>query len=77
MLCPMLHLPEVSKAADSILILISGGPNMGMSALNHASLEIQKEFKAGEHVVFEHMWMKIWVTEFKWLCLGQPIWKQA
>ena len=52
MLCPMLHLPEVSKAADSILILISGGPNMGMSALNHASLEIQKEFKAGEHVVF-------------------------
>ena len=58
MLCPMLH-SEVSKAADSILILISGGPNMGMSALNHASLEIQKEFKAENTWFLEHT-MKIW-----------------
>ena len=52
MLCPMLHLPDVSKAADAILILITGGTNMGMSAVNQAALEIRDEFKAGEHVVF-------------------------
>ncbi len=52
MLCPMLHLPEVSKAADALLILITGGANLGMSALQQASLEIRDEFKAGEHVVF-------------------------
>ena len=52
MLCPMLHLPDVSKAADAILILITGGTNMGMSGVNQAALEIRDEFKAGEHVVF-------------------------
>jgi cell division protein FtsZ len=52
MLCPMLHLPDVSKAADALLILITGGTSMGMSALQQASLEIRDEFKAGEHVVF-------------------------
>ena len=52
MLCPMLHLPEVSKAADALLILITGGTGMGMSALQQASLEIREEFKAGDHVVF-------------------------
>ena len=48
----MLHLPDVSKAADALLILITGGTNMGMSGLQQASLEIREEFKAGEHVVF-------------------------
>ena len=52
LICPMLHLPDVSKAADALLIFICGGPNMGMSALQHASLEIREQFKAGEHVVF-------------------------
>jgi cell division protein FtsZ len=52
MLCPMLHLPEVSKAADALLILITGGTGMGMSALQQAALEIREEFKAGDHVVF-------------------------
>ncbi|MBP51511.1 MAG: hypothetical protein CMI27_00010 [Opitutae bacterium] len=52
MLCPMLHLPDVSKAADALLILITGGAGMAMSALQQASLEIREEFKAGEHVVF-------------------------
>lgn len=52
MLCPMLHLPDVSKAADALLILITGGTGMAMSALQQASLEIREEFKAGEHVVF-------------------------
>ena len=52
MLCPMLHLPDVSKAADALLILITGGTSLGMSALQQASLEIRDEFKAGEHVVF-------------------------
>jgi len=52
MLCPMLHLPDVSKAADTLVIFINGGPGMGMSALQTISEEIRKEFKAGEHVVF-------------------------
>ena len=52
MVCPMLHLPDVSKAADALLILITGGTGMGMAALQQASTEICSEFKAGEHVVF-------------------------
>ena len=52
MVCPMLHLPDVSKAADALLILITGGTGMGMAALQQASMEIRSEFKAGEHVVF-------------------------
>ena len=52
MVCPMLHLPGVSKAADALLILITGGTGMGMAALQQASMEIRSEFKAGEHVVF-------------------------
>jgi cell division protein FtsZ len=48
----MLHLPDVSKAADTLVIFINGGPGMGMSALQTISEEIRKEFKAGEHVVF-------------------------
>ena len=47
----MLHLPDVSKAADA-LIFINGGPGMGMNAIQQASLEIREQFKAGEHVVF-------------------------
>lgn len=52
MVCPMLHLPDVSKAADALLILITGGTGMGMSSLQQVSTEIRGEFKAGEHVVF-------------------------
>lgn len=52
MLCPMLHLPDVSKAADALLILVTGGTGMGMAALQQVSTEIREEFKAGEHVVF-------------------------
>ena len=52
MVCPMLHLPDVSKAADALLILITGGTGMGMAALQQASVEIRDEFKAGEHIVF-------------------------
>ena len=48
----MLHLPDVSKAADALLIFICGGPNMGMNSLQQVSLEIREQFKAGEHVVF-------------------------
>ncbi len=52
MICPMLHLPDVSKAADALLILITGGTGLGMAALQQVSTEIREEFKAGEHVVF-------------------------
>ena len=52
MICPMLHLPDVSKAADALLIFINGGAGMGMNAIQQASLEIREQFKAGEHVVF-------------------------
>jgi cell division protein FtsZ len=52
LLCPMLHLPDVSKAADALLILITGGTGMGMAALQQVSTEIRDEFKAGEHIVF-------------------------
>ena len=52
LLCPMLHLPDVSKAADALLIFVNGGTSMGMSSLQQVALEIREEFKAGEHVVF-------------------------
>ena len=52
LICPMLHLPGVSKAADALLVFICGGPNMGMNSLQQVSLEIREQFKAGEHVVF-------------------------
>ncbi|MEL0005166.1 MAG: hypothetical protein VW643_05155, partial [Opitutales bacterium] len=52
LVCPMLHLPEVSKAADILLIFINGGPSLGMSALQSASQEIREAFKAGDQVVF-------------------------
>jgi cell division protein FtsZ len=48
----MLHLPNVSKAADVLLIQITGGTGMGMAALQQVSTEIREEFNAGEHVVF-------------------------
>ena len=52
LLCPMLHLPDVSKAADALLILITGGTGMSMASLQQVSLEIRDGFKAGEHIVF-------------------------
>ena len=52
LICPMLHLPDVSQAADALLVFICGGPNMGMNSLQQVSLEIREQFKAGEHVVF-------------------------
>ncbi len=52
LLCPMLHLPDVSRAADALLILITGGTGMGMAELQQVSTEIREEFKAGEHIVF-------------------------
>ena len=52
LVCPMLHLPNVSKAADVLLIQITGGTGMGMAALQQVSTEIREEFNAGEHVVF-------------------------
>lgn len=52
MVCPMLHMPDVSKAADVLLIFIQGGPGMRMSELQSASKEIRDAFKAGSDVVF-------------------------
>ena len=52
LICPMLHLPNVSKAADALLIQVTGGTGMGMAALQQASNEIRNHLKAGEHVVF-------------------------
>ena len=67
LLCPMLHLPDVSKAADALLILITGGTGMGMAALQQVSTEIREEFKAGEHIVFgahvdENMGERVQIT---------------
>ncbi len=52
LVCPMLHLPEISKSADILLIFINGGPGLGMSALHATSEEIRNAFKAGDRVVF-------------------------
>ena len=77
MICPMLHLPDVSKAADALLIFINGGPGMGMNALQQASHEIREAFKAGEHVVLVPMWTKTWETAFKLLSWVLRTWKQV
>ena len=52
MLCPMLHMPEVSKAADVLMIFIQGGTSLSMGGLQSVSKEIRDSFKAGEEVVF-------------------------
>ena len=52
MLCPMLHMPDVTKAADVLLIFIQGGTSLSMSGLQTVSKEIRESFKAGEEVVF-------------------------
>ncbi|MEL0099132.1 MAG: hypothetical protein VW907_06225, partial [Opitutae bacterium] len=52
MLCPMLHMPDVSKAADVLLIFIQGGTSLSMGGLQAVSKEIRDSFKAGEEVVF-------------------------
>lgn len=52
LVCPMLHMPEVSKVADVLLIFIQGGTGMGMSGLQSVSKEIRDFFKAGENIVF-------------------------
>jgi cell division protein FtsZ len=52
MLCPMLHMPDVSRAADVLLIFIQGGTSMSMSGVQSVSKEIRDSFKAGEDVVF-------------------------
>jgi len=52
LLCPMLHLPDVSRAADVLLITVNGGPDMNMAALQQVAGSIREEFRAGEHVVF-------------------------
>lgn len=52
MLCPMLHMPDVSKAADVLLIFIQGGTSLSMNGLQSVSKEIRDSFKAGEEVVF-------------------------
>ena len=52
LLCPMLHLPDVSRAADVLLITVTGSPGMSMAALQQVAAGVREEFKAGEHVVF-------------------------
>lgn len=52
MLCPMLHMPDVSKAADVLLIFIQGGTSLTMGGLQSASKEIRDALKASEEVVF-------------------------
>jgi len=52
LVCPMLHMPDVSKAADVLLIFVQGGTSLSMSGLQTISKEIRDSFKAGEDVVF-------------------------
>ena len=52
LVCPMLHMPDVSKAADVLLIFVQGGTSLSMSGLQAVSKEIRDSFKAGEDVVF-------------------------
>jgi cell division protein FtsZ len=52
MLCPMLHMPDVSRAADVLLIFIQGGTSMSMAGVQSVSKEIRDSFKSGEEVVF-------------------------
>ena len=52
MLCPMLHMPDVSKAADVLMIFVQGGTSLSMGGLQAVSKEIRDSFKAGEEVVF-------------------------
>jgi len=52
MVCPMLHMPDVSKAADVLMIFIQGGTSLTMAGLQSVSKEIRDAFKAGEDVVF-------------------------
>ena len=52
LLCPLLHVPEASRVADTLLVNVAGGPGLGMTAVNDVMKSLQERFKSNGSVVF-------------------------
>ncbi|MFP6899716.1 MAG: cell division protein FtsZ [Opitutales bacterium] len=52
LLCPLLHVPDSSRVADTLLVNFAGGPGMGMTAVNEVMKTLQERFNSKGNVVF-------------------------
>lgn len=52
LLCPLLHVPDASRVADTLLVNVMGGPGLGMTAVNDVMKTLQERFKSNGSVVF-------------------------
>jgi len=50
-LCPLLHTPGFAKKADSLLVNIVGGTDLGLSHVNQIMAAIADKFGSKEHIV--------------------------
>ena len=52
LLCPLLHVPDSSRSADALLVHVTGGPGMGMTAVNEVMNTLQERFNSKGNIVF-------------------------
>tara|TARA_B100001123_G_scaffold236923_1_gene265619 strand:- start:1685 stop:2959 length:1275 start_codon:yes stop_codon:yes gene_type:complete len=52
LLCPLLHVPDASRLADTLLINVTGGPGLSMTAVNEVLKTLQERFKSKGSIVF-------------------------
>lgn len=51
MQCPLLHLPEYARRADSLLVNLIGGPDLGMAQVNEIMAVISEKFCSRENTL--------------------------
>ena len=51
LLCPLLHTPEFSRKADSLIVNITGGPDLSMSKVNEIMNLITEKFGSKDNTV--------------------------
>tara|TARA_Y100001934_G_scaffold267614_1_gene348533 strand:+ start:2770 stop:4038 length:1269 start_codon:yes stop_codon:yes gene_type:complete len=52
LLSPLLHVPDSSRVADTLLVNVMGGPGLGMAAVNEVMKTLQERFKSKGRIVF-------------------------
>ena len=52
LLCPLLHVPDASRLADTLLVNVTGGAGLGMGAVNDVMKTLQERFKSNGSIVF-------------------------
>ncbi len=51
MLCPLLHTPEFSRRADSLIVNITGGPDLSMSQVNEIMAAVTDKFGSKDNTL--------------------------